>query len=138
MIHTPENITAVARLNGPLYAICGRGVLSWLMRRRNYGIFYHCFFLAFWPVSGRCICFHLFPVCRVSTDWRQAFFPLLVSRYAILNDKALGTAWGFSVMLLSGSQWPYEGFSCLALCPTIALRFRPLCVILRLYKGNQF
>lgn len=58
--------------------------------RCNNGIFYHCFFLAFWSVSGGRVCFHSFPFCRVSSDRWQAFFSFLVSCYAILIEQPLG------------------------------------------------
>lgn len=110
-------------------------ILTW---RYNYGIFYHCLFLAFWPVFGRRARFHSFPVHRVSSDRWQAFFPFLAPCYAILSSQALGSAWGFSAMPFSPLQRPYTGFSCPPLYPIIVTHKRPLCAILQLYKGNQF
>lgn len=102
-----------------MVAVLG-GLNVFLTWRHNHGIFYHCFFVLLWPVFGRYICFHSFPVCCVQSNWRQAFFSFLVPCYAILSGQALGIAWGFSAMPFSAPQRPYTGFLCLALCTTIA------------------
>lgn len=83
-----------------------------LIWRCNHGIFYHCFFLAFWPVSGRRIHFHSFPFSGISSDWRQAFLLFVVACYALLISAPMGLSY-------RGFFLPSRGLFCPCLYPYI-------------------